>query len=219
MKLIVLFCFVGFSNCFSQLPKSRWISIKPTLENADLFGLDTTDKLDIVSVIKLYAQNRRLDLFHEAPKEYINRFLIRFNYLDSLKSYRNSYPDSWLSDPFFEAGIFSDSVLQNSYGEDSLQMLSNGEIVAIYPNPTPYEYRTSHCSEIRIKEVKGIVTNFQTKSSYYPVEIAFCIDGKVKFWMNLSDLFDVIDFRKNYKWYDFIINQQYKGFQYMQEEE
>ncbi len=222
MKMVFFIFVLCFSECLAQSTdsvciKARWISIKPTPHNANLFGLDTNEQNDIVSVIKTFALTRNIDLYYDCPNEYLNRFLIRFNYLDSLRSYRKTQPDSWFSDPFFEAEIHSNNCLKNKFGEDSLQALPTGEIIAIYPDPIVFEYKTRDCIEIRIKEELRFVSNLK-KKEFYPVEIAFCINGKVKFWMKLPKLFEVIDLKRNYKWYDFIINKRYKGFQYMQEE-
>lgn len=40
--------------------------------------------------------------------------------------------------------------------------------------------------------------------------------GHEKFWVNLNELFEVLDDKSKYPWYEAIVNKKYHGFQYMQ---
>ena len=91
----------------------------------------------------------------------------------------------------------------------------------VFPESKVYVFPSKECDEIRIKEDR--VFNKATKKyEFIPVGLSFYFKGdefskgKEKFWVDLNELFNVLNDKNKYPWYNAIVNKKYVGFQYRQ---
>ncbi len=212
--------------------QSRWIAIKHTTFNSDLFlvNSDVDDSLDIVYTIKRLVEDHKLKIYNQndAPSGKLEWY-----YIDYDEELERNLRDSsrWNDNPYFEIAHQPDEPLKNMYGEDSVVQHIVGDVfthgdkyvtyVTIYPPAIFYVFPSRECDEIRIKEDRFF--NDVTKQyEFKPVGLSFYFRGygfyrgHEKFWVDLNDLFAVLENKNQYPWYNAIVNKKYQGFQYMQ---
>ncbi len=221
--LIFLFPFLGNAQLTdTTCIKSRWIALKQSTENKDIFQLDASlDKSkDLVATIKRLVEANKLKIYSQDDGP---NGIQQWNYIDyrfdldqeAKKSSQTS------KNSFFEINVFSDMPLSNMYGEDSVMMLKDGSIVVVYPEPMIYMVPTQGCDEIRIKEERTY-NEKNKKYEYKPVGLSFFVKGNKNrkgseiFWVDLNELFTALENKNQYSWYTAIVNKKYQGFQYMQ---
>jgi len=207
---------------FSQLTdttciQSRWIALKPTTANKLLFSSESTN---IFQVIKQLTQQEKLPIYKQDNKSrgtipwrevyYLHE--IRFRLLDTTEEEK---------DPYFEYLFQSDTPFLDEYGDPVITVNPDGTETFTYPHARREAYSIEDFNEIRLKEVRI----YNTKTNQYifqPIAISFyagtdkVYGGRELFWVDLNQLFQVLDNKENYPWYTAIINKQYQGFQYMQ---
>ena len=202
--------------------KSRWIALKPTEVNKNIFLLDSTfnDSLDLVFTIKRLVENEKINIYNQNHSPNGNADIYSWyniNHNRTLEERKNDSIDYILSDPYFEIVVLAVEPYMSSFGEDSVS--NSGEL--IYPPPTIYTFPARECDEIRIKENR--VFNERTDQyEFIAVGLSFYFSGGryrrgyEKFWVDLKQLFNAIEDNDKYPWYKAIINKEYQGFQYMQ---
>ncbi len=202
--------------------KYRWIALKPTEVNKDVFLLDSTygENLDLVFTIKRLVEENKMNIYNQNKGPFGMK---GWYYIDYHQEMENKLKDSisyWGYDPYFEIIVQADMPLVDMYGEDSLYF-ENGGWSIVYPLPDIFIFPSKICDEIRIKEER--VYNDSTKKfEYSPVGLSFYFKGHnywrghEKFWVDLRELFEVIEDKSKYPWYEAIVNKNYQGFQYMQ---
>ena len=202
--------------------KSRWLSVKPTIHNKDIFLLDSIDNsLDLVYTIKKLVDQKQLRIYdqNEGPNGMNNWYYI--NYEKEIEMNLKQSLKKEGKDPYFE--IVSEAIipLANSVGEDSVIKNDDGSMSYVFPESKVYVFPSKECDEIRIKEDR--VFNKATKKyEFIPVGLSFYFKGdefskgKEKFWVDLNELFNVLNDKNKYPWYNAIVNKKYVGFQYRQ---
>ncbi len=201
--------------------KSRWIALKPTKINEDIFllGSNNNDSLDLVFTIKNLVDQKKLNIYNqnEGPYGIKGWYFIDYVYENKLKE---SLEKSSKND-YFEISVPSTLPIANMYGEDSVITLADGTVQNVYPEPKVYVFPSKECDEIRIKEDR-IFNKSTKKYEFKPVGLSFYFKGdkysrgNEKFWVDLNELFSQLDDKNKYPWYNSIKNQKYSGFQYMQ---
>lgn len=203
--------------------KSRWIALKPISANGEIFLLDSThnETLGLLYTVKILAEENKLKLYkqNDGPQG-----LNGWYYLDYNKVFENNLKDSVESHnkgSYFEIAVQANHPMLNHFGEDSIQIMSDGTMSFVYPEPEVYIFPAAKCDEIRIKENRKY--NEKTKSyEYVPIAMSFYLRGNKyargheKFWIDLNEFFSELDSKTKYPWYDAIKNRHYQGFQYMQ---
>lgn len=202
--------------------QSKWIALKPIEVNKDIFQLDASDNnsFDLVKTIKRLVESNKLKIYNQIAGPKGNQI---WNYIDYNSELEHLSKDDLniQKNPYFEITTFIDLPLPNQYGEDSIVINPDGTILTVYPTPKTYVFPAKECDEIRIKEDR--VFNKSTKQyEFKPVGLSFYFnDNNIQkehemFWVDLNDLFSVLDNKNQYPWYNAIVNKKYQGFQYMQ---
>ena len=203
--------------------KTRWLALKPTKINEDIFllGSNYNDSLDLVFTIKNLVDNKNLKIYNQNEGPYgINGWY----YIDYAKEIETNLKESLKKsnkDNYFEISFPSILPIANMYGEDSVITFADGTVQLVYPAPKVYVFPSKECDEIRIKEERTY-NKSTMKYEFKPVGLSFYFKGDKysrgteKFWVDLNELFSLLDDKNKYPWYNSIKNQKYSGFQYMQ---
>lgn len=207
--------------------QARWIAMSPTEQNAQLFGKDKNSRHgeDIVTVVKKNLEEGKIH-----PEKV-------FSYNCGQNGLRESSAVKWnkaaeqdeissniKKNPFLDVIQVPPTIpLSTMYGEDSIVIDDSGNVLIVYP-PTelftlPSDIRKAN--KILIKEER--ILNEKTKKyEFQPVMIGFYFNG-TKFynghttsWIELSGLFESLEDKEKYDWYQFLVSRKYSGFQYMQ---
>lgn len=203
---------------------ARWIALKPSETNKDLFmiGDSASMRLDLLIVIKNLVDEGKMNIYkaNEGPAWTKNWY--RIPYDQEMEDLMKDPMREYVINHYFEMRYQSDIPLVDDYGDPILIYDSTTKMDHyVYPAPEIRLLTTLHCSEIRIRENRY----FDTKTGsfqYKPVAMSFYFkddnfrEGQEKFWINLNELFNVLEDKEQYPWYDAILKQRYKGFQYMQ---
>lgn len=222
--LITIFPFLGFSQLTdTTCIQSRWIALKPNDVNENIFlsNRDSTEDIDLVFVIKRLVEKGELTIYTQDAGPHGGKGWYYIDYKQSLEDLLKDSLDHWGYDFYFEIMQQSDYPLVDEYGDPMVITHPDGTQSFVYPPPTSYVFPSKICDEIRIKESRTF--NSKTKSyEFQPVGLSFYFKGNYsyrgheKFWVDLNELFNALDNKEKYPWYDVIINKQYYGFQYMQ---
>lgn len=199
--------------------KTRYISVKPTEENASLFTFKqkkNKNSLPDVMVRNIYFGGRVKGIDYSDLGSWCE--------LNSKMTASGSFHTKY---QFYIEQI---TPLKNVFGEDSMIMLieqnlshkrDDGIIVYdtvyqyIYPSLDTLNVKSSEISGIRIKE--DLVFDEKTYSyTFQPVALGFCVqknaDVEIElFWVELEELFDKISQNKKYKWADLLQKKLYQG--------
>ncbi len=219
-SLIIIFFFLPFL-VVSQLSdttciKYRWISLKPTAENEDIFLLDSNvnNDIDLVHTIKRLVEDRKVFIYDQNTGPF---GMEGWYYIDYDKEREKMLDDSLSHNKYFELKIRAINPLINVYGQDSLD--SNGHYA--YPPDRIYVFPARESDEIRIKEER-VFNDSLDSYEFIPVGLSFYFEksenfrGHEKFWVDLKELFENLENPEKYPWYSAIRNKEYQGFQYMQ---
>lgn len=206
--------------------KSRWIALKPTKINQNVFLLDSTvnENLDLVFTIKRLVESDKINIYNQNSSPNGNSDINSWYYIDYNKEMEENLKDSfmyWSKDPYFEISVQSDYPMVDEYGDNLIVTLPDGAQSFKYPPPDIYIFPSRECDEIRIKENR--ILNDQTNEyEFIPVGLSFYFNGSKywrgheKFWVDLNELFNALENKNEFPWYETIINRKYEGFQYMQ---
>lgn len=211
-------------RCFEPLPvvawkkvdttciKSRWIALKPTIQNSSLFST-LTDSTSLITFMKESAETGQLTIYDDesiSPKNgkwYPDTHLKNTSYL-----LENN------TDPFT---IRSSSIipLLNMYGEDSTFFNRDDfTVIYIYPDDKIVDLTISDITEIRIKENR-IYDSRVKEYRFEPVGMRFCIKGYKDnyelFWVDLPDLLNLLEKKNKCEWYSFLKEGTYTGHHYL----
>jgi hypothetical protein len=222
--IAILFPIVAFGQLTdTTCIKSRWIALKPSNINKDIFLLDSTlnDTLDLVFVIKKLVEEKKLKIYTQNSGPH---GLKGWYFIDYQKEMEENLKDSmsfWNTDPYFQITEHSYYPMVDEYGDPLVVTLPDGTQAIKYPPPNIYVFPSKKCDEIRIKE--DWIYNEKTKKyEFVPVGLSFYFKGgkysrgNEKFWVDLNQLFNAVDMKLNYPWYNALVNKKYQGFQYMQ---
>lgn len=206
--------------------KSRWIALKAKEINKNIFLLDSTvnENLDLVFTIKRLVESDKVNIYNRNSSPNGNSDINSWYYIDYDKEMEENLKDSsiyWSKDPYFEIIVNSDYPMVDEYGDDLIVTLPDGTQSYKYPLPDIYIFPSKECDEIRIKEDR-IFNDETNEYEFIPVGLSFYFKGSKywrgheKFWVDLNELFNALDNKNEFPWYETIINREYEGFQYMQ---
>lgn len=176
--------------------------------------------LDLVFTIKRLVEAQKLNIYTQNKGQYGTKGWYYISYNEELE---RNLRDSLIYNkhPYFEISYQLDTPLINIYGEDSIVLDDSGNYFLLYPAPIYYVFPARECDEIRIKEER-FYNEMTKKYEFKPVGLSFYFKGNnfyrghEKFWVDLNELFAVLENKKQYPWYNAIISKKYQGFQYMQ---
>lgn len=206
--------------------QSRWLALKPTDINKDIFLIDSryNDSLDLVFTIKRLVDSDKINIYNQNSSPGSNSDINSWNFIDYNKELEENIKDTldyWAKDPYFQITVQSDYPMVDEYGNPMLHKNPDGTQEYMYPLPDIYIFPGKECDEIRIKENR-IYNESTKKYEFVAVGLSFYFSGSryyrghEKFWVDLSELFNALEYKTNYPWYNAIINKSYQGFQYMQ---
>ncbi len=230
MKIIVLLLL--FLPCFgiAQLTdttciSARWIALSPTEKNATIFGLDSTlaEEADLIRVIQRFVENNELRNYREEKDPNGNH---EWYFIDYQKELHNAIDDTNNWDdwrPYFTMyRPQPDIPIVDEFGEPMTMFNpATGFEEYVYPTREVYYFATKQIDEIRIKE-KRILNPSTNQYEFVPVGLSFYFksdefySGYEVFWVDLRELFKIIDEKNKYPWYKTLSKKEYQGFQYMQ---
>lgn len=227
MKKLLTISFLLPILSFAQLSdttcvKYRWIALKPTEINKDIFQLDEDSDKDLVQTIKHMVEFKAINIYSGTDSPYNKGGWYPLNYdetlrrneADSLRKYENT-------DPYFEIVHKSYTPLSSIWGEDSIRQEANGDLVVVYPKPRVYTFQAKECDEIRIKEERYF-NEITKKFEFRAIGLSFFFNGiysgsgRELFWVDLKEVFAALEGKERYVWYKPLIEKTYQGFQYMQ---
>ena len=234
MKLIVLiFVFAVVASCYSQESgaiKSRWIEISLDSINKDLFTI-----ADDLPLLKNYLSNTDTLLFYEersASENAFKMYLTFYNYAYADSLYRkHNYSDAVNYIPFLpdENYSYTDSEGYAIF-VDCNEWINDGAMCSISPESEKYNVQKiqfDKICKIRIRE-DFITTSGEGK--FVATGISFIKKGnheqtystneevfevQTDYWIDLPKFIDLVN-DSSKLWVKFILNRNYKGFQYMQ---
>ncbi len=226
-KLLCVLLFVPLfiiaQSTDSSCLKTRWIALRLTEANANIFGLDTSlsKEQDLVQLIKELVEKGKLRIYIQNENQQGFKGWFPIDYKKEIKILeKDSVNAYWPHDPYFEILEFPKLPLATVDGYDSLIYNPDGTIEFCYPPPTCRVFHSSDCDEIRIKEDRAL--NMETgEYEFIPVGLSFyfaddfILDGHEKFWVDLNELFSAIHDESSYYWFEDLIKKRYKGSQYM----
>ena len=202
---------------------SRWIALKPNETNKDIFLLDTNihQELDLVVVIKDLVERKKIKIYTQNGGPHLLKGWSFIDYNLELEQRMKDSSMFWIGDPYFQISFQSGYPMVDEFGNPIIHTEPNGGQSLIYPPPTIYVFPSKECDEIRIKENR-VYNEISKKHEYVPVGLSFYfkgnkyIRGHEKFWIDLKELFDALEDKSKFPWYDAITSKRYSGFQYMQ---
>ena len=210
--------------------QTRYISLKPSKENASLFTFtESNDAKSLMAQIQkhgreyveirdVYKLGSWVELFtannqptQALPNMYGEDSVVTINGVES-------YVFPGLKTNYHFA-TESQTPFANMYGEDSVVTIK-GVDSYVYPEIIALDFNSSEITGLRIKEER-ILNKATNEYEFKPVAIGICIfknsqSEEELFWIKLDQFYDQIDKIESYDWYQTISKQQYKGFQYMQ---
>lgn len=206
--------------------KTRWLALKKTDVNKDLFLLDSTfnDSLDLVFTIKRLVESDKINIYKQNYSPGSNYDVNSWYYIDYDKEIEENLKDSlsfWAKDPYFQITVQSDYPMTDEYGDPMVRTNPDGTQEYLYPPPDIYVFPSKECDEIRIKENR-IFNESSNQYDFVAVGLSFYFKGSryyrgyEKFWVDLEELLSALENKSKYPWYSAIVNKNYQGFQYMQ---
>ena len=208
--------FQSFSQSDTACVKTRWISVKNTVNNAILF--DTTTS--ILRTIRDVAHENQIELYHEENTSF------SYGQWYPIPLVKNNASDyiSYIDDRYtnvFTIRIQSDIPYVDEWGDPLIREDEYGVQYFVYPDPEIHIINLLDIEEIRIREernyneldrvfegeFRATGISFYVKNSYETREL---------FWISLDELNEDLENPIEYPWHSFIENREYVGFQYMQ---
>ena len=200
--------------------ESRWISIKPMEANKNIFLQNEKDTVDLVYTLKKLVENEKINTYNQSHAPELNRnikTLFNFDFRDSYCE-DAKYPSS---ESYYEIIQKSKEPYLTMYLEDSVIISPDGTETIVYPPPVVYPFMTREFNEIRIKESR-VYNESLKRYEFIPVglsiyygEYTYHPNYKM-FWVDIEELFNAIEEKDKYPWYEAIKNKEYQGFQFMQ---
>ncbi len=202
--------------------QSRWISLKPNKINERIFLKDPSynDTLDLIFVIKKLVLENKLKIYAEYTDTTGQSIGYFVSYI--IQQLDDTATNKPLNAYFQVVTYNSDSIITNEYGDPIIDYTPDGKEQFKHPAPTISDLLAKNCDEIRIQENRLFNEHTEQFEGFIPVAIGFNKDGgsfkrgREKFWVNLHDLFESLDDKEKYPWYNALIHLDYQGFQYMQ---
>ena len=222
IAIILFITLFGTSqNSSTECLSSRWISLKPTEDNKNIFlpELSFDNELDLAYVIKKYVEDEVLFLYTRnlRPRKTLEKDT--WNYIN-YDLYRESM-FMGMEEPHYVISTTSSEPLVDQDGNPIITVTDEGISTFTYGIEN-YVLPETEFGEIRIREDR--VFNEEKKEHEFKAKaIGFYInkyervDGHEKFWIDLDQLYSVLENKEKYPWYNALINRDYRGFQYKQE--
>jgi hypothetical protein len=204
---------VSDTSCLDE----RWVIIKPSTENRVFFPMQNKQhpEIGLLNVISgLTFQGKisisRSDLFLTIIHS--NQYAPRAQYkIDKVKKL-------YITDYIEIVGSEAVIPLANSFGEDSIEITDQGEILFVYPPKDTLQLRMSEVIELRIHEQREY---FSATDSYKMVANGLCIVSNTAehgeqevFWIRLDELYDHLKNPEQYAWYEALTKGKYHGISY-----
>jgi hypothetical protein len=223
-SLVFIVCIYFAPNLFAQIDtnciSTRWIAVKNDEHNRDLFKEWRTAETDLLYVIRELTIENKLEIYNENRGYYnsTNWYPIPYvkHHIDS--STMDTLYSEFKSE-YFEFIVQSDTPLTDEYGDPKVVTYPDGTQSYVYPPPRVYQLLTHKLLEIRIKE-ELLLDSITNQRNFVATGISFYYGdeqkGRELFWVNLQELYNALDDKKKYKWYEMLKKRRYSGFQYMQ---
>ena len=101
--------------------KTRWLALKPSSINKDIFLMDSTynDSLDLVYTIKRLVESDKINIYNQNYSPGSNSDVSSWYYIEYNEELEKNMRDSIScrsNDPFFEIIVHSDSPFTTIYG-------------------------------------------------------------------------------------------------------
>jgi hypothetical protein len=223
-KLLVLLSFVPIV-AISQLQDSicvyaRWYQLSPTIENFDVFGLDSTLPRtdDFIHVLKKMVEEDNLFLYSEKQTDNGGTEWIYIDYEEEVSIAKNDPNNKVNWQPFFTRLVPEHDIpLTDEFGEPLIKLNDKGFETYVYPDREVTELSTSDINQIIIKETL-LFNSITGESDFVATDIGFylTIDRQTRpnelFWIDFEQLTKNIDTSKTYPWLKSIVNKSYRGF-------
>ncbi|PIE87097.1 MAG: hypothetical protein CSA03_02470 [Bacteroidetes bacterium] len=111
--------------------------------------------------------------------------------------------------------VQSDVCLVDEYGEPLTRIEADGSITILYEEPEVFRINLDELVEIRIREDRNQEGTFEATEIGFYTQEKFHIMQEL-FWVHLNGVMSEVESPNKYRWYTFLQNREYVGFQYKQ---